>query len=52
MADTASALRKLQSGQPLTDAEKKLLGISVTPTKTTLTQAEIDASNALDDFPG
>jgi hypothetical protein len=31
MADVSSALRKLQSGQPLTDAEKKLLGISVTP---------------------
>jgi len=46
MADTASALRKLQSGQPLTDAEKKLLGISVTPTKATLTQAEIDAKTA------
>ena len=30
MADASSALRKLQTGQPLTDAEKKLLGISVT----------------------
>lgn len=30
MADASSALRKLQSGQPLSDAEKKLLGISVT----------------------
>ena len=29
--DAAAALRKLQSGQALTDAEKKLLGISVTP---------------------
>ena len=34
MADAASALRKLQSGQALTDAEKKLLGMSVTPTAT------------------
>ena len=32
--DAATALRKLQSNQPLTDAEKKILGISVTPTKT------------------
>jgi hypothetical protein len=32
MADASSALRKLQSGQPLSDAEKKLLGISVTAT--------------------
>ena len=30
MADVSSALRKLQSGQALTDDEKKLLGISVT----------------------
>jgi len=30
MADASSALRKLQTGQPLTNAEKKLLGISVT----------------------
>jgi len=30
MADASVALRKLQSGQPLTDAEKKVLGISVT----------------------
>jgi hypothetical protein len=29
--DAAAALRKLQSGQALTDAEKKLLGMSVTP---------------------
>ena len=35
MADAATAVRKLQSGQPLTDAEKKLLGMSVaTPTDT------------------
>ena len=46
MADAAAAVRKLQSGQPLTDAEKKLLGISVTPSKATLTQAEIDAKTA------
>ena len=46
MADAATAVRKLQSDQPLTDAEKKLLGISVTPTKKTLTQAEIDAKTA------
>jgi hypothetical protein len=31
-ADAATALRKLQSGQALNDAEKKILGISVTPT--------------------
>jgi hypothetical protein len=30
MADASVALRKLQSGQSLTDAEKKILGISVT----------------------
>jgi hypothetical protein len=30
-ADAATAVRKLQSNQPLTDAEKKILGISVTP---------------------
>ena len=29
-ADAATALRKLQSNQPLTDGEKKILGISVT----------------------
>lgn len=29
--DAATALRKLQSGQPLTSAENKILGISVTP---------------------
>jgi len=53
----ASALRKLQSGQTLTDAEKKLLGITATTTaqqttddvyatkivKDGLTQAQIDA---------
>jgi hypothetical protein len=32
MADAATAVRKLQSGQPLTDDERKLLGISE-PTK-------------------
>jgi hypothetical protein len=32
-ADAATAARKLSSNQPLTDAEKKLLGISVTPAK-------------------
>lgn len=31
MANAADALRKLQSGQALTDAERKLLGISSTP---------------------
>jgi hypothetical protein len=36
MADASSALRKLQSGQPLSDAESKLLGISV---KTAVTPA-------------
>ena len=46
MADAATAVRKLQSGQPLTDAEKKLLGISITPAKKTLTQEEIDAATA------
>ena len=39
MADAATAVRKLQSGQPLTDAERKLLGISqkqnVSPTPDT-----------------
>jgi len=30
MADAATAVRKLQSGQPLTDAENKILGISAT----------------------
>jgi hypothetical protein len=34
MADASSALRKLQSGQPLSDAEKKILGISVTTAAT------------------
>lgn len=34
MATAEVALRKLQSNQPLTDAEKKLLGISVTKPKT------------------
>jgi hypothetical protein len=33
-ADAATAVRKLQSNQTLTDAEKKILGISVTPAKT------------------
>lgn len=47
MADTTTALRKLQSGQTLTDEEKKLLGMTVTPTKASaLTQAEIDAKTA------
>jgi hypothetical protein len=32
MADATTALRKLQSGQPLTDDEKKLLGIGATTT--------------------
>jgi hypothetical protein len=35
MADAATAIRKLQSGQPLTDDEKKILGISVSTTETT-----------------
>jgi hypothetical protein len=55
-ADAATAVRKLQSNQPLTDAEKKLLGISVTtPTAddayytvkigtTGKTQAQLDAA--------
>jgi len=39
MADASSALRKLQSGQTLTAAENKLLGISVTtPVKATTTE--------------
>jgi hypothetical protein len=50
-ADAATALRKLQSGQALTDAEKKILGISVTttaaptgtPTPKTYTAAELQA---------
>ena len=33
-ADAVVALRKLQSNQPLTDAEKRVLGISVTPSST------------------
>ena len=33
MADLATATRKLQSGQPLTDDEKKLLGIGATTTE-------------------
>jgi hypothetical protein len=50
-ADAATALRKLQSGQALTDAEKKILGISVTttaaptgaPAPKTYTAAELQA---------
>jgi hypothetical protein len=38
MADASSALRKLQSGAALTDAEKRLLGLSVT------TQAAVAAA--------
>jgi hypothetical protein len=38
--DAATALRKLQSNQPLTDAEKKILGISVAPVKTPARVAE------------
>jgi hypothetical protein len=49
--DAATALRKLQSGQALTDDEKKLLGISVTtaaapagtPAPKTYTAAELQA---------
>jgi hypothetical protein len=46
MADASVALRKLQSGQALTDAEKKILGISVTvvtptPTSSTTTMEGI-----------
>jgi hypothetical protein len=37
--DAAAAVRKLQSGQALTDAEKKLLGMSVTPSAPTGTPA-------------
>ena len=39
MADASVALRKLQSGQPLSDAEKKVLGISVTVVTPTPTPA-------------
>jgi len=45
MADASVALRKLQSGQPLTDAEKKVLGLSVTvvaPTPTPLSSVAND----------
>ena len=44
--DTAAALRKLTSGQTLTPEEKAALGIGVasTPTKSQMTQAEIDAA--------
>jgi hypothetical protein len=46
MADASVALRKLQSGQTLTDGEKKVLGISVTvvtptPTSSTTTMEGI-----------
>lgn len=43
MADASSALRKLQSGQTLTDDEKKLLGLS-----TTSTPAPTDTATAPD----
>ena len=39
-AAAADALRKLTGGQTLTDAEKKLLGISTTPSTSTTTTAE------------
>lgn len=48
MADASSALRKLQSGQPLTDGEKKLLGISVTtPATATSTTSAPKPATAL-----
>lgn len=42
MADVSTALRKLQSGQPLTDAEKKLLGMSTTATPTKTFQSPVE----------
>jgi TP901 family phage tail tape measure protein len=42
-AATATALRKLTGNQSLTDTEKKLLGISTTPTPVQKTSAEIVA---------
>lgn len=47
MADAATAVRKLQSGQPLTDAEKKLLGISVAKPAPTGTNTFTDELNRL-----
>jgi len=38
--DAATAVRKLQNNQPLTDAEKKLLGMSVTSTETPVEENE------------
>ena len=47
MADLATALRKVQSGQPLTDEEKKLLGISETTLAVSETQKEANLQEAL-----
>jgi hypothetical protein len=49
MADASVALRKLQSGQPLSDAEKKVLGISVTVVTPTPTPAPIVANNFMEE---
>lgn len=49
MADAASALRKLQSGQTLTDAERKLLGLSVTSTTPATTSAFTPTGNTFTD---
>lgn len=49
MADASSALRKLQSGQTLTDAEKKLLGIGVATPTPTPTQTFATTGNTFTD---
>lgn len=45
MADSASALRKLQSGQTLTEEEKKLLGLSTAPATTATTTPKLEAKD-------
>jgi hypothetical protein len=50
MADASVALRKLQSGQPLSDAEKKVLGISVTVVTPTPTPTATVTPVATNDF--
>ena len=42
-ANAQTAVQKLQSNQTLTDAEKKILGISTTATKATVPQAAVPA---------
>jgi len=43
--NSGTAVQKLTSGQPLTDAEKKALGISVTPTSVTPVQTTMTADD-------